>query len=61
MSKWGSFLQQGIAGLESRLDTILAEGQEENNNAANAKKPEEKPKDALKSESMFICSQAPFL
>ncbi|PKS07853.1 hypothetical protein jhhlp_006461 [Lomentospora prolificans] len=25
-SKWGSFLQQAVAGVEARLDTILAEG-----------------------------------
>lgn len=24
-SKWGSFLQQAVAGVESRLDTILAD------------------------------------
>ena len=24
-SRWGSFLQQAVAGVESRLDTILAE------------------------------------
>jgi hypothetical protein len=28
-SRWGSFLQQAVAGVESRLDTILAEGSEE--------------------------------
>ena len=27
-SRWGSFLQQAVAGVESRLDTILAEGDE---------------------------------
>ncbi|KAI9749937.1 MAG: hypothetical protein M4579_006672 [Chaenotheca gracillima] len=26
-SRWGSFLQQAVAGVESRLDTILAEGE----------------------------------
>jgi len=25
-SRWGSFLQQAVAGVESRLDNILAEG-----------------------------------
>lgn len=28
-SRWGSFLQQAVAGVESRLDNILAEGAEE--------------------------------
>jgi hypothetical protein len=28
-SRWGSFLQQAVAGVESRLDTILAEGDED--------------------------------
>lgn len=27
-SRWGSFLQQAVAGVESRLDTILAESDE---------------------------------
>ncbi|KAI9881021.1 MAG: hypothetical protein M1830_008903 [Pleopsidium flavum] len=27
-SRWGSFLQQAVAGVESRLDTILADGDE---------------------------------
>ncbi|PQE24552.1 m repeat protein [Rutstroemia sp. NJR-2017a WRK4] len=27
-SRWGSFLQQAVAGVESRLDNILAEGQD---------------------------------
>lgn len=27
-SRWGSFLSQAVGGLESRLDNILAEGQE---------------------------------
>jgi hypothetical protein len=25
-SRWGSFLQQAVAGVESKLDTILADG-----------------------------------
>lgn len=29
VSKWGSFLQQAVAGVESRLDNILAEGNEQ--------------------------------
>ncbi|KAL3420758.1 M protein repeat protein [Phlyctema vagabunda] len=29
-SRWGSFLQQAVAGVESRLDNILAEGDEAN-------------------------------
>lgn len=28
-SKWGSFLQQAVAGVESRLDNLLADGIEE--------------------------------
>jgi hypothetical protein len=28
-SRWGSFLQQAVAGVESRLDNILAEGGDE--------------------------------
>jgi len=28
-SRWGSFLQQAVAGVESRLDNILADGVEE--------------------------------
>jgi TATA element modulatory factor len=36
-SGWGSFLQQAVAGVESRLDTILAEGENE------ASKPAPKP------------------
>ncbi|KAG9239459.1 hypothetical protein BJ875DRAFT_364633, partial [Amylocarpus encephaloides] len=35
-SRWGSFLQQAVAGVESRLDNILAEGEE---NMAQAKLP----------------------
>lgn len=27
-SRWGNFLQQAVAGVESRLDTILADGDE---------------------------------
>lgn len=40
-SRWGAFLQQAVAGVESRLDTILAEGQEENN--ATISKPPPAP------------------
>lgn len=44
-SRWGSFLQQAVAGVESRLDTILAESDDDRgaaattatNNAAGAK------------------------
>ena len=28
-SRWGSLLQQAVAGVESRLDTILADGGED--------------------------------
>lgn len=28
-SKWGSFLSQAVAGVESRLDNLLADGIEE--------------------------------
>lgn len=38
-SRWGSFLQQAVAGVESRLDNILAEGDE----APAAKKPTPSP------------------
>lgn len=34
-SRWGSFLQQAVAGVESKLDEILAEGDE----AAKPTKP----------------------
>jgi len=37
-SGWGSFLQQAVAGVESRLDNILAEGAGE-----EALKPASKP------------------
>jgi len=30
-SRWGSFLQQAVAGVEARLDTILAEGDSASN------------------------------
>jgi len=33
-SRWGAFLQQAVAGVESRLDTILAEDHE---NASTSK------------------------
>ncbi|TAQ89467.1 hypothetical protein B7494_g2212 [Chlorociboria aeruginascens] len=48
-SRWGSFLQQAVAGVESRLDNILAEGDE----AAKANKPAPSPAApaAIKSES----------
>lgn len=39
-SRWGSFLQQAVAGVESRLDNILAEGTDE---AAGTSKPLAKP------------------
>lgn len=39
-SRWGSFLQQAVAGVESRLDNILAE---ENEAAIPAKKPTPTP------------------
>lgn len=32
-SRWGAFLQQAVAGVESRLDTILAEGPDENSSS----------------------------
>lgn len=35
-SGWGSFLQQAVAGVESRLDNILADGPDE---AAKPSKP----------------------
>lgn len=42
-SRWGSFLSQAVGGLESRLDIILAEGQEGQGNkpvSVAAAKPE---------------------
>jgi TATA element modulatory factor len=41
-SRWGSFLQQAVAGVESRLDTILAEG-DEATTPAPARKPTPTP------------------
>lgn len=40
-SRWGNFLQQAVAGVESRLDNILADGVEEQAQAQQAgqKKP----------------------
>lgn len=35
-SRWGSFLQQAVAGVESRLDTILAEGGDDVSKPAKA-------------------------
>ncbi|KAH6610936.1 hypothetical protein Trco_000956 [Trichoderma cornu-damae] len=35
-SRWGSFLQQAVAGVESRLDTILAESDDDRSAAAAA-------------------------
>ena len=35
-SKWGSFLQQAVAGVESRLDIILAEGDDSQSKVAAA-------------------------
>lgn len=36
-SKWGSYFQQAVAGVESRLDNLLAEGIEGEQAAAPAK------------------------
>lgn len=36
-SRWGSFLQQAVAGVESRLDTILAD---EDTIGKDSKRPE---------------------
>jgi hypothetical protein len=33
-SRWGAFLQQAVAGVESRLDTILAEGPDDNSGSS---------------------------
>lgn len=39
-SRWGNFLQQAVAGVESRLDNILAEGVEgQAQTQAGQKKP----------------------
>ncbi|KAL9117688.1 MAG: hypothetical protein Q9187_005772, partial [Circinaria calcarea] len=36
-SRWGSFLQQAVAGVESRLDTILADEETATTNSARPK------------------------
>ena len=36
-SRWGSFLQQAVAGVESRLDTILAD---EDTTSKDSERPE---------------------
>jgi len=38
-SGWGSFLQQAVAGVESRLDNILAEGVSEEASKPAPSKP----------------------
>ena len=38
-SRWGSFLQQAVAGVESRLDNILAEGTADEAAGTNNKAP----------------------
>ena len=51
-SRWGSFLQQAVAGVESRLDTILAD---EDSNAVRPTKPNEKAvEQPAKREAMSI-------
>lgn len=35
-ARWGSFLQQAVAGVESRLDTILAESDDDRSAAQPA-------------------------
>lgn len=35
-ARWGSFLQQAVAGVESRLDNILAEGDDDRSAAQPA-------------------------
>lgn len=34
-SRWGTFLQQAVAGVESRLDNILTEGAEDSSSKPN--------------------------
>jgi TATA element modulatory factor len=42
-SRWGSFLQQAVAGVESRLDTILADDDSSSaQKQSNSSKPQEK-------------------
>jgi hypothetical protein len=36
-SRWGSFLQQAVAGVESRLDTILADEENATTNASKSR------------------------
>jgi len=48
-SRWGAFLQQAVAGVESRLDTILAEDHE---NASTSKPIAPAPVAAPKPDSM---------
>ena len=56
-TKWGSFFEKAVAGVESRLDTILGEDdvsskQEKQTSALDSQL--EKPDSALNSDSMQI-------
>lgn len=46
-SRWGSLLQQAVAGVESKLDTILADGDEQ---PAPVVKVNSKTKESLETE-----------
>ncbi|KAI1840499.1 hypothetical protein JX266_013285 [Neoarthrinium moseri] len=45
-SRWGSFLSQAVAGVEARLDTILAEEDQQDGAAPVAKQPPSRPSSA---------------
>lgn len=57
-SRWGSFLQQAVAGVESRLDNMLAEGIEEQNTPKPPVAPTPAVK-AVKTESGVLESPEP--
>lgn len=58
-SRWGGFLQQAIAGVESRLDTILAD-QEEEDAAKDADKGSKQPEQpSLQAGMSFAKSVSP--
>lgn len=62
-SRWGSYLQQAVGGLESRLDNLLAEGQdgEATKIKSGAATPVASPGPKLEAgmqDSMLLCSLA---
>ncbi|OAX81175.1 hypothetical protein ACJ72_04484 [Emergomyces africanus] len=59
-SRWGGFLQQAIAGVESRLDTILAEQDEEEDGAKGIDKAGKQPEQpSLQAGMSFAKSVSP--